>query len=320
MKDIRVLAIDGGGIRGIIPAQILYHVEQLLKAKYKKEVKIGEYFDLIVGTSTGGILTCLYLTPDKDGNIKYSSKDAVNLYLENADKIFYTNIFRKIFTLCGLLAPKYTNKGIIGVSEKYFGHTSLNDLIKPCIITSYNIEKRDITLFKQHKADNDKNNFLVKDIVCACSAAPTYFKPYLIKSFDYTEHALIDGGVYAINPALCGYIEAKKLFENCNIRMLSIGTGNYKKPFLYKKFKNYGMIKWLLPILEILNHSSSTVNDYYLKRMFNLNESNYLRINGNVPISNKKMDDCSKENMKILKQIGDDFFDKFKYRLMKFLD
>jgi patatin-like phospholipase/acyl hydrolase len=65
-KMTRILSIDGGGIRGIIPGQILVILEEKLKAKTGNEnARIADYFDLIAGTSTGGILTCAYLTPDK---------------------------------------------------------------------------------------------------------------------------------------------------------------------------------------------------------------------------------------------------------------
>ena len=64
MKKVRILSLDGGGIRGVIPAYILQYVEQkLIEITKKPNARIADYFDLIVGTSTGGILTCFYLTP-----------------------------------------------------------------------------------------------------------------------------------------------------------------------------------------------------------------------------------------------------------------
>ena len=81
-KAINILTIDGGGIRGVLPAEVLKYVEEKLQELTNSNIKIAEYFDLIVGTSTGGILTCIYTCPDKNGNPKYTAKDALDLYLD----------------------------------------------------------------------------------------------------------------------------------------------------------------------------------------------------------------------------------------------
>lgn len=313
---IKVLAIDGGGIRGIIPAQILFRVEQILKAKHNKDIKIGDYFDIVVGTSTGGILTVLYLSPDN-----YNAKTIVDFFMLNADKIFAKSLLYKIKSLFGLIRPRYESYNMLKITEKYFKDNKLSDLKKDCIITSYDTEQRDIYLFKQRKAiANNNDDFYLKDVITACTAAPTYFKPHLTSNLNNIKKSLIDGGVYAINPALSGYVEAKKLFEHSNIKLLSIGTGNYKRPLYYKNIKKYGIIKWLMPLIEILNHSSSVVNDYYLKYAFNLNDTNYLRINGNIPKTRSGLDKTNKENLEYLKEFGDTLFERFKYRLINFLD
>ena len=59
-KTVNVLSIDGGGIRGVLPAQILIYVEKKLSELYGKETKISDHFDYVAGTSTGGILASLY--------------------------------------------------------------------------------------------------------------------------------------------------------------------------------------------------------------------------------------------------------------------
>ena len=84
-KLTRILSIDGGGIRGILPGQVLVSLEEKLKKLDKnKDAKIADYFDLIAGTSTGGILSCMYLTPtdEKNKRPKFSAKKAVELYLD----------------------------------------------------------------------------------------------------------------------------------------------------------------------------------------------------------------------------------------------
>lgn len=89
MQKIKVLSIDGGGIRGIIPGTILTYVEKQLQTRSKNPgAKLADYFDLIAGTSTGGILTCCYLVPDENGKSKYSADFALDIYLNEGPQIF----------------------------------------------------------------------------------------------------------------------------------------------------------------------------------------------------------------------------------------
>ncbi len=106
----RVLSIDGGGIRGIIPGQILVAIEEKLKEKTGNgNARIADYFDLIAGTSTGGILTCAYLTPDKEnaGRPKFDTTQVVDLYLKNGGDIFDVTLRHKLRSLGGITDEKY---------------------------------------------------------------------------------------------------------------------------------------------------------------------------------------------------------------------
>src|SRR5580765_3592371 len=96
MKKIRLLSVDGGGIRGVIPGTILAQLEKILQKRSNSERRLGDYFDMIAGTSTGGILSCIYLMPGEDGKAKYSAQDAVELYIKNGHAIFYRNTAQKI--------------------------------------------------------------------------------------------------------------------------------------------------------------------------------------------------------------------------------
>src|SRR4051812_11231590 len=107
MKKVTILSLDGGGIRGIIPGIILTRLEELLqKADRNPSAKLGDYFDFIAGTSTGGILACLYLTPGKNGSAKYSAEDAVNLYLEHGRRIFSRTVVERLKSGDGVFKEK----------------------------------------------------------------------------------------------------------------------------------------------------------------------------------------------------------------------
>jgi uncharacterized protein len=99
------LSIDGGGIRGIVPACVLIQLEtELREATGDDDLKIGECFDLIAGTSTGGILALLLLMPHADDptRARFSARDALNLYLEYGDDIFDRSVWQRISSGFGI--------------------------------------------------------------------------------------------------------------------------------------------------------------------------------------------------------------------------
>ena len=105
---MRILSIDGGGIRGIIPGQVLIALEQKLQQlSGDPNKRLADAFDLIAGTSTGGILTCLYLCPDQGTKRpKFSAAQAVDLYLQHGDNIFDVSLFKSIESLGGITDEK----------------------------------------------------------------------------------------------------------------------------------------------------------------------------------------------------------------------
>lgn len=109
MKKIRILSIDGGGIRGIIPGIILSYLEDELKRKTgNPNTSIGQYFDLVAGTSTGGILSLLYLCPDRNGNFKYGAREALKVYVDLGENIFNLSLAQQLQSLAGIIDEKYT--------------------------------------------------------------------------------------------------------------------------------------------------------------------------------------------------------------------
>ena len=321
MKKIKILSIDGGGIRGIIPGVILTYLEKRLQDRTGTNLKIGDFFDLVAGTSTGGILACLYLIPGEDGKARYSANDAVQLYLQDGEEIFARSFFEKNI-LYALVRPKYHVEHLEKYLLQFFENVKLNQLIKPCLITAYEIAQRNAVLFTSADAKDSLRNFFVRDIARATSAAPTYFSPAHIQSDEGQVFSLTDGGVYANNPALCAYAEARKtkfssLFNDemkvdCpsakDMLILSIGTGTVKKQYHYEDFDTAGTGKWLEPVIDILMSANSETVDYQLTKMYetlNATDSkDYYRIEPPLFEACPEMDDASAENLEKLKQAG----------------
>lgn len=328
MKKIKILSIDGGGIRGIIPGVILTYLEKKLQTMTQSTLKIGDFFDFVAGTSTGGILACLYLVPGKDGKAKYSANDAVQLYLKEGKDIFERNFLEKILSLYTLFSPKYGVENLEKYLHDFFGDTKLSDLTKPCLITAYEIAQRNAVLFTSANATESLRNFFVRDVARATSAAPTYFSPAHIQSDEGEQFSLSDGGVYANNPALCAYAEARQtqfqsLFKDQqkvdypsakNMLILSFGTGTVKKQYHYQDFEDAGAIKWLEPIIDILMSANSETVDFQLKKMFQtldpVDEQDYYRIEPPLFEACPEMDDASSGNLEKLKQAGLYYVDK----------
>ena len=172
-KKIRILSIDGGGIRGIIPGQILVRIEELLGKR------IAEHFDMIAGTSTGGILTCAFLFPNNQNRTKpkFTAQEVVDLYFKWGGEIFDIPFFHKIRTAGGLFDEKFPSDGLEEALISYFEDKRLSELLKPTLITAYDIKNRKAVFFTQHDAKKDPSkDFLVRDLARATSAAPTYFE------------------------------------------------------------------------------------------------------------------------------------------------
>ena len=330
-KLTRILSIDGGGIRGIIPGQILVALEKRLQQMDNNpEGRLADYFDLIAGTSTGGILTCIYLLPDQEnsGKPRFTAEEAVALYLDRGDEIFDLNFWQKMKSGIGIIDEKYDEEPLTKALSEYMGDAMLSNLLKPTLITSYDVQNRKGHFFKSHRAKNDEGyDFFVKEVARSTSAAPTYFEVSKATSASGEEYALIDGGVFVNNPALCAYSEARTTifdqFRNkpkaSNMMILSIGTGNEDEAYPYKKVKKWGALQWLVPLIDIMMSGVSQTVDYQLKQIYDAVEKpeQYIRLTPSLENANSKMDDVSKENLAALKRAGEINAKKFDDELTK---
>ena len=330
MKKITILSIDGGGIRGIIPCIILRYIEEQIQLLDYHEAKIGDYFDLISGSSTGGLLAAILLYPNDQQTAKYSIKTAFDLYTEKGSDIFNVSFWQKIINPFGLFSEKISEEQLEKHLADFFGNLELKNLIKPSLITAYDLENRRAKLFNSMTAHLDSNNFKVKDICRATSAAPTYFSPAQIKSKYGQLFTLIDGGVFANNPALCAYAEARKIpfgnfFQDIekpnypsikNMMIVSIGTGTVLKKYSYNKFESAGKLKWIEPIIDILLAANAETVDYQLSQMVSTlgkrSRQNYFRINPSIKNASSEMDDVRRENIEALIQAGLSYVDEHK--------
>jgi len=313
-RFFRILSIDGGGIRGLIPAQVLTVLEAKLKrASGVPDTRIADWFDLIAGTSTGGILTCIYLCPEVDdpNRPRFAASEAVELYSQNGAQIFDISLWQRLKSAGGYLDEKYPANGLETLLCDKLHELRLSDLIKPCLITAYDIENRAAYFFTQHDARKyPSRNFFLRDVARATSAAPTFFECARIESETQVTYTLVDGGVFANNPALCAYAEARKMGSMPTAKemvILSLGTGDVKTPYHYDQVKGWGGVGWVRPVIDILMSGTVEVADYQLRQMYKAvgAPEQYLRIQSPLASQNADLGNSDPANLHQLVETGE---------------
>jgi patatin-like phospholipase/acyl hydrolase len=318
--SFRILSLDGGGIRGVIPALILAELERRTKQP------VAELFDLVAGTSTGGILALGLVRPDAKGKPRFRAEDLVQLYEDDGPTIFSRQVWHRIKAIGNLADEKYPNDGIDKVLEARYGDSRLSDALRPVLVTAYDIENREPHFFKSHRAVKDaKRNFLMRDAARATSAAPTYFEPARVRAQKGTPHvALVDGGVYANNPSACALVEAICDFGQHpdDIVLLSLGTGQLTRPIAYDDAKGWGLAKWAQPILSVVFDGVSDTVDYQLKSILAPKDGRerYLRIQTALHEGNDDIDDASRTNLRVLKLVAGELIRAHDRRLDQWAD
>lgn len=296
MKKVRVLSLDGGGIRGIIPATIIQYIEKkLIALTNRPTVRIADYFDFIIGTSTGGILTCFYLTPnlsENGPNARYTATQALEFYSKEGYDIFNASKRRSWFGLASIFnACRYNSSKLESIFRDVFGELKMSDLLKPCVVTTYDLVRQSSFFFSSREDITKQRDFFVKDVARSTSAAPTYFPSATILNLISNKKLInIDGGVFANNPTMCGYAECRNMdFPQAEkptaaqMLILSIGTGGGRLDLPDIDSSNHwGLVNWGKSIPNIMMDGSIDTVAYQMKKLYGTlspeDQLNYKRI------------------------------------------
>jgi uncharacterized protein len=319
-----ILSIDGGGIRGIITAQILAFIEEKLE-NHNKNTHLSDYFDMIAGTSSGGIIAAMLTTPDHTGRPKFKAKDIVEFFTKEGGHIFDISLWKKLSSMGGLTDEKYSAVYLDKTLDHYFGSTMLSQSTTSLLITAYDIRNRAARFFATTDTRMEGRNFLIKDICRAAMATPSYFEPAKIKSANDTPYAFIDGGLFANNPGLTAYAEARTLdfakFTGINEKpanpsanemfFVSIGNGISHNPYFYEQAKDWGSLQWIKPIIDMVMSANIETVDFTLKQLFRtcINPEDYVRICPILSGVNPAIDDASEKNILAIIDLGEKFID-----------
>lgn len=333
----RILSIDGGGIRGIIPAIVLNYIEE------RTGKRIATMFDFIAGTSTGGILALGLTRKNSDSSInrepEYTAAELVNFYRKYGQKVFNEYI---PMDFDDLLQPKHNPKGKQEVLKNLLGEANVEDALREIFIPSYDIELR-APIFFTSNPEAEKTDSIHSRKVCsgfkmfeaamATSAAPTFFPPYQLETVHTTDeghYALVDGGVFANNPSSLAMMEAmisykKKTDEELHRKdtlVVSLGTGSVTRRYKYKDAKNWGQIKWALPLLNVVLDGNSESVAFQLQQLMvtkgdKENNRNYYRFQLQLSSDNghDQMDNASPSNIEHLEERGEKLIEHSKKEL-----
>lgn len=267
---------------------------------------VSQLFDIVSGTSTGGILALGLVRPDSSGRPAYSAGDMAALYEREGARIFDRSFWHKLRSLGALGDQKYLSAGIDGVLQQYFGETRLSEALTSVLIPSYEIERRVPFFFKSEAARAKvTHDFPMWQVARATSAAPTYFEPARLESTHSGDYwALIDGGVFANNPAACALVEARTQFPKArDFLVCSIGTGILTRRIAYNDARNWGVARWAKPILDIVLDSASETVDYQCNQL--LPGDRYFRFQTSLEHGSERMDETSPAHLRRLRLIGE---------------
>jgi patatin-like phospholipase/acyl hydrolase len=299
VAPVRVLGIDGGGIRGIIPAVVLADLEA------RTGRPVSDLFDLIAGTSTGGILACALTRPDDEGGPRYRAAELVDLYAEEGPSIFSRNLLKRVTSADGLLDERYEDHGLRSALDRYLGDTPLAAARTPIMITAYELEQRFAFFFRSARAQEDETyNFRMADVAHATSAAPTYFEP--VRATDVAgahTYTLIDGGVFATNPAMCALVDVirDRTRDDVDV-LLSLGTGEHTRPIHYGDAKDWGSLEWAPRIVDVVFDGVAETVDFEASRLLG---DRYVRLQRPLETASDDLDDASAKNLAALRAEGE---------------
>jgi hypothetical protein len=271
---VKVLAIDGGGIRGLIPALVLAEIER------RTGRRMATMVDVIAGTSTGAIIACALARPDP-----MAAGRIAEVYTVDGPKIFDRSALKVVTSVDGYVQERYDDTQLVASLRTHLGDGRLTQATTRLLVTTYDLQARSALLLR---SDRDDVSFV--DAAHASSAAPSYFEPLRLG-----DRTLVDGGVAAINPSLYGYAEA----GGKPALLLSLGTGSQTKPLPYDQVKDWGKLEWAEPILDVVFDASADAVDSQLDRLI---DGAYIRLQTPLTEASGDLDDASEQNLAALQR------------------
>ena len=269
-------------MRGIIPVVFLQVLEKSLREN-GGEQDIAKYFDLIAGTSTGGLISLALSCSSSLPHQEHGGSDQIDLaallenYLTMGSEIFQAISF---YTFRQIVSNKYNSGSLQNLAQRWFGAETMQNAKVPTLIMSYDLTAGQPQMIRSYA---DESSYPVWVAARSTSAAPTYFSPC-----EYEGKLLVDGGVAANNPAIYAYFEAKRLFPRCSkFHILSISTGGTYHTMT--KDETRGLMNWAEQVSPLYSTAQKRTADFVME---NIPDADYVRFDDALSI-HVKMDEVN---------------------------
>jgi patatin-like phospholipase/acyl hydrolase len=315
VKKNVILSIDGGGIRGIIPAVFLAALKDMLERNGIKQ-PFHKIFNLMAGTSTGGLISLALSVPlynDPHGS-PYAPEGGVipqslpELYETLADRVFPENNRRVSRTIRQIFTSKYSAEPFHTVLTELFRNCTVKNALTNVLLTAFDMKSMQPTFIKKRTleagGETDPDFFMV-DAALATSTVPTYFPPTHVTPVGRNDkYCLIDGGIFCINPAMCALTEAKKINPGKEYILLSLGTGTQTEEYNTDTMHRWGFFNWIapwlgVPLIAAMGEGQRISTNHMLKRYPGVS---LYRFDVVLDRGKGRIDDGSAENLNYLRK------------------
>lgn len=344
-KEIRyILSIDGGGMRGVVPAYLLSKIDEYLKTKSDRP--LYSYFDLIAGTSTGALLGLSLSLGNKNTALKTEDGEPFSIYEKKTYKKFFKtysesvlkgqierssdpNVFVDIYKKNGykifnqpshfkkllgnVFSDKYDATSLEGFLNEMYGDTPLSDALVPTMAIAFD----PLTSKPYYFTSWDSHGFLLREAARASAAAPTFFAPItLIDREVGSAITLVDGGLCSNNPVISAYNKARELYPNADeYRVLSLSTCSLSTSF-DASTAGGGISSWISSLWKSYASGTMELADETAKAIKDLK---YLRIWDNIVEKKFSLDDYSDEAITTLLKAAEKLYENKKPEIEEFL-
>src|SRR3954468_9129325 len=286
-------------MRGLIPAVVLAEIER------RSGRRTAELFDLIAGTSTGGILALGLTRPGEGGAPAFTAADLIGFYESEGPEVFHRSLLKRVESVEGYVDERYDDSGLNAALRRYLDGTRLAEAVTEIFITAYEIERREAFFFRSSRARTDPAyDFTFVDAARATSAAPTYFEPVRVQDAAGAEsYALVDGGVFALNPAMCAYAELAATGRRDEVDLVvSLGTGSHTRRLPFEDVRGWGQLDWARPLVDVVFDGVAQTVDFELGQL--LGPERYVRLQTRLSEASDDLDDAGDRNLEALRREG----------------
>ncbi len=303
---MRILSIDAGGVRGLLPALLLTEIE----ARTGKQ--IWQHFDLITGSGTGALLAIGLAMPARSGSPLPAAK--LQTIFEQPKRSLYRKTWLRQFAahLRGV-KPHYSSKSLRLWATHHYMDTTLSEAKTGLMLPVYDLEQRRPVFFKSWKAQGQQlkdrsetyqdRNVRVRDLISASLAKPSLFDPKVIGSQSGRRMTVIDGSLFAANPALSALVASHKLHpEADHYQVISLGSGQARQHLSLLQTRGWDSEQWQRQMLNVALDGMQDTVDYQLREI--LGQEKYLRINPALTLSTQMRgpDDVRLVHLKALRK------------------